>query len=379
MRQVLIIDYEYCRVYLNSLGLQAVVERCMRNMPPKSHTQTQNQGTAMVDGERIIAPDASIPASVLESCYGSDRFYIKEVTDGCRNLLRAVVDGLYPGDSLRHAPVRTYFRIISVAIILLKTFALGATENDVALSLSYLDRTIEALQTCIVDDVHVASRFADLLETLTRRIRQSFVRMTRGGGSGQGHSRGTSKSPAEAWGATKAQPVNSSALRSSLAHQSWSGHPAVRHQQNGPSTNGARYDTNPAAAGGHHLSSTAGSNPLWGISDQTFDLDDNGAHFSVMPPPTNPPTPRISSRATSSMPNGHSGGIYGNSSGGGYEGTYGMDDGGAGTGDVPDWLAVPLDPILNSYGADVTQNGYGPGVGEYDMLELLLGEGRAGQ
>ena len=47
--------------------------------------------------------------------------------------------------------------------------------------------------------------------------------------------------------------------------------------------------------------------------------------------------------------------------------------GGAAAGAGPDWLALPLDPLLNSYGADVTQTTYGPDVGGFDLLDLLLG------
>ncbi|PSK42965.1 hypothetical protein B9Z65_6919 [Elsinoe australis] len=355
MRHVLEIDYEYCRVYLNSLGLQAVVERCTRNTPK----QEVNSNKAAQGMAQALASGASIPASVLERCYGNDRFYVNEVTDGCRRLLKSVVEGLYPGEHLRHAPVRTYFRIISVAIILLKTFALGATEDDVAISLGYLDRTIEALQTCIVDDVHVASRFADLLRTLTDRIRARFVRMTRAGPNG--FSRGTSKSPADIPGIPTSQPVNASALRTSLNHsqsQQWSGHPAVQGFSNGS-----------------REGSTANNNPLYGITNQAFDFEDNGAAFNVMPPPTQPPSPSFTQ---SSMNGGFSNG-YGNHGGQGQGGDGGFVDE---HGNLQDWLALPLDPILNSYGADVTQTGFGPGVGEYDMLELLLngggGQGQSG-
>ncbi|KAF4551197.1 Fungal Zn(2)-Cys(6) binuclear cluster domain-containing protein 12 [Elsinoe fawcettii] len=351
MRHVLEIDYEYCRVYLNSLGLQAVVERCTRNTPKQEVNATKAaQGMA-----QALASGASIPASVLEKCYGSDRFYVNEVTDGCRRLLKSVVEGLYPGEHLRHAPVRTYFRIISVAIILLKTFALGATEDDVAISLGYLDRTIEALQTCIVDDVHVASRFADLLRTLTDRIRARFVRMTRMGPNG--FSRGTSKSPADVHGIPTSQPVSASALRTSLNHSTpWSGHPAVQGFANGNGREGSHPNGN-------------NNNPLYGISTQAFDFEDNGGAFNVMPPPTNPPSPSFTQTSLNGYPNGYSTGQQ--------NGQDGFVDE---NGNLQDWLALPLDPILNSYGADVTQTGFGPGVGEYDMLELLLnGGGQQGQ
>ena len=61
----------------------------------------------------------------------------------------------------------------------------------------------------------------------------------------------------------------------------------------------------------------------------------------------------------------------------GIPGATDMPDGSAGNatggGGGPDWLALPLDPLLNSYGADVNQTTYGPDVGGCDLLDLLLG------
>jgi hypothetical protein len=82
---------------------------------------------------------------------------------------------MLPGGYLKHAPVRTYFRIISGAMFLLKTFALGAPRSDVKLSIELMDATVEALRNCIVDDVHLGIRFADLLESLTSRLRNRFI------------------------------------------------------------------------------------------------------------------------------------------------------------------------------------------------------------
>ena len=39
-----------------------------------------------------------------------------------------------------------------------------------------------------------------------------------------------------------------------------------------------------------------------------------------------------------------------------------------------DWLTLPLDPILNIPGADVTNTMYGPEIGGQDMLEMLLNQ-----
>lgn len=113
MRHILMIEYEYSRVYINSLALQAIVERCTNNTPTRINKMSFEEGAPRTESK-------AIPFATLMRWYGDDRKYISEVTSGARNVLRVVVEGLYPNDYLKHAPVRTYFRIISVAIILLK-------------------------------------------------------------------------------------------------------------------------------------------------------------------------------------------------------------------------------------------------------------------
>jgi len=163
IRHILTIEYEYVRIYINSLSLQAVVERCTNNAanddPQKQNPNFLNQ----------------IPLTLYGGFTTRDQEYVKEVVEGCRNLLRTVVEGLLPNDYLKHAPVRTYFRIISGAMFLLKTFALGASKSDVEVSIGLMDRAVEALRDCVVDDVHLGTRFADLLQTLTTRLRNRFM------------------------------------------------------------------------------------------------------------------------------------------------------------------------------------------------------------
>lgn len=51
-----------------------------------------------------------------------------------------------------------------------------------------MDATVEALRNCVVDDVHLGIRFADLLETLTSRLRNRFIQaptMQQTSGKGQ--------------------------------------------------------------------------------------------------------------------------------------------------------------------------------------------------
>ncbi|KAI8947313.1 transcriptional activator ARO80 [Xylaria longipes] len=179
IRHILTIEYEYVRIYVNSLALQAVVERCTTNATGASSSSDGSHGPRGVNGNTELSPQTqnylgNLPIGHLGRFGAADQEYVKEVVSGCRNLLGTVVDGLFKGGYLKHAPVRTYFRIISGAMFLLKTFALGAPKSDVETSISLLDRTVHALRTCVVDDIHLGTRFGDLLESLTTRLRDRF-------------------------------------------------------------------------------------------------------------------------------------------------------------------------------------------------------------
>lgn len=357
---MLIIEYEYTRVYLNSLALQAVVERCTHNTPTQQHAQppTGSNGTSANPGER--GEGGAIPFSTLLKWYGNDRHYISEVIDASRNVLRTVVEGLYPGDYLRHAPVRTFFRIVSVAIILLKTFALGATAEDVTQSLSLLDRGVEALRTSIVDDVHVGNRFADLMETLTHRIRHRFVRLSASGSAGI--SRAGSQSPTMA----TANTPNMGPPPHPLPGQAQQGQNNQNRSQStylAPPYSNSGFASQPTSVpGSPSLTLASGrqtpNHPLWGISHELYDPNSN--RISVMPPPSFTPNGNEWGAQT---PQFGSGGVNGNANANpGF-----MQD--------QDWLALPLDGLLDQWGADVTQTAMGPDVGGMDMLDILLNMG----
>ena len=122
MGHILSIEYEYSRVYLNSLALQAVVERCTNATPVPRPAYPNHSNAQNGNGNSPRAEGPAIPPTTLMKWYGDDRKYINEVIDGCRNILKIVVEGLLPNEYLKHCPVRTYFRIIAVAVILLKVF-----------------------------------------------------------------------------------------------------------------------------------------------------------------------------------------------------------------------------------------------------------------
>lgn len=180
IRHILTIEYEYVRIYVNSLSLQAVVERSSANA---------GTGGLPSGNQAPLSPETQsyygkLPLARLGGFGAADQEYVREVVEGSRNLLRTVVEGLLPGNYLKHAPVRTYFRIISGAMFLLKTFALGASKTEIEISIGLMDHAVNALRNCVVDDVHLGIRFADLLETLTSRLRTRFMHAPKGATSG---------------------------------------------------------------------------------------------------------------------------------------------------------------------------------------------------
>lgn len=189
IRHILSIEYEYVRIYVNSLSLQAVVERCTSNAGQHNTAGHNGNNTGNPLSPETQNYYGKLPLARLGGFSSADQDYVREVVDGSRNLLRTVVEGLLPGDYLKHAPVRTYFRIISGAMFLLKTFALGASKSDVEISIGLMDRAVSALRNCVVDDVHLGIRFADLLETLTSRLRSRFISAPTGPPPGETSSR----------------------------------------------------------------------------------------------------------------------------------------------------------------------------------------------
>ena len=329
MRHVLAIEYEYSRVYIHSVGLQAVVDRCGQ----KTTRQSSGQDIDYTTNGTLRTP-ATISLETLKQRYGRDATHITEVVNGCQNALRAVVEGLFPENSLRHAPVRIYFRIISVAIILLRTFALGSTEDDMAKSVKLLEGTVLAFRTSIVDDVHVASRFADLLDTLTKRIKSRFVRMARNGAKGSSR---TSRAPSQS-------PVGYTYNQAQQSNVRGTPHPCPPNNARG----GAQQP-------GDFQEPNLPRSRTTPVPALAIDPQDNNYGYTVMPPPNDLNSPTMAQA-------GYGG--YGD-----YDFSYAANDfvdGGS------DWIALPLDGLLDHPSANVTAGGYGPEIGSTDLLELLL-------
>ncbi|KAL2701055.1 hypothetical protein AAEP93_007874 [Penicillium crustosum] len=358
MRSVLLIELEYTRLYINSLALQAVVDRwtTMSNESAQNQSQTQN-------GQPASGPSNSSNSwfQTLNELYRVNEHYIQEVIDSSRKILQTVLDGLVPEGRLRHAPIRTFFRILSGMIFILKTFTLGAREDDVRVSLDLQDRTVEALRNYVVDDVHLSNTVARLLELLTSSIRTRFLRFAPHdrGADGEGHDR-TSVPDSR----THSPSREHSTTRRDGPSTPWSasqGHDAT--------SAGLGYADTPAA--GHPMGS--GHDPLANIPAQP--INSSNLNVSFMPPPPSVYHNYYDSNSTfpandmeRSSPNHVA---SSQSMGDGHHPTSGA---------LPDWFALPLDQFFNSSTGVVDQGlgGTGPMLGEFDMLEVLLNEGYDG-
>lgn len=84
---ILGIEFDYLRSQTNSIAMQAVAEK-------KGHQ--------------------------LQATQARNDDFISETIDGSRSVLRAVADVLGPMERLKYIPVRTYYRILTSVIYLIK-------------------------------------------------------------------------------------------------------------------------------------------------------------------------------------------------------------------------------------------------------------------
>ncbi|KAL4920539.1 hypothetical protein BDW62DRAFT_7458 [Aspergillus aurantiobrunneus] len=155
---ILHIEYQYLRVFVNSLGVQGIVERVLSGTLP--------QGTI----------DATFVSQALQLNMSRNEYeFIEEVIDGACVILARIVSLSNP----RCLPMRVLSRTISSSIFLLKALALGVRKTKLQESLYLLDAATAALLSNPLDDIHLVSRYATLLKTHVSRLRQTFASSSR--------------------------------------------------------------------------------------------------------------------------------------------------------------------------------------------------------
>lgn len=168
LRDLLFVDYQYLRITLNNLSVQAVVERAI-----SQNDNAVNHSMKLSHSSRTIKLSEEL---LLTSLSTSDHNLTSEVVDACVLTLKKTIH-LAHNDHLRFAPVRVYLRIVSASIFLLKAISLGARNADLQASLAVLDECIQALKgASAVDEMHLSSRYGALIERHVNRFRHNFVR-----------------------------------------------------------------------------------------------------------------------------------------------------------------------------------------------------------
>ena len=91
---MLLVEWEYIRLYINSLAVQAVAER------------ESSQGVG-IDGQSVRVSD-------------EEAIYIEHVVDASKSILNYTIYEFAPRGYLRLSPVKVFLRIISAAVFLVK-------------------------------------------------------------------------------------------------------------------------------------------------------------------------------------------------------------------------------------------------------------------
>lgn len=108
-----------------------------------------------------------------------DYEYIQEVIEGCCQILHKV-NQLSRMEVLRFSPVRIFLRITSSSIFLMKALSLGTRQAKLRESLDCLEQCCQALRSNALDDIHLSTRYATLLELHVARLRRNLLASSKG-------------------------------------------------------------------------------------------------------------------------------------------------------------------------------------------------------
>lgn len=231
MRTILLIEYEYVRMYIHSLPLQAFVERAVASTPSKHNLDAfvpngNGRNDSVANGNEGIKPED------VRKWMQEDGPYISTLVESCQNVLALIGESKIPQEKLKHFTVRVYFRVMASAVHLLKvrnifssfplsstplqinsqdysitvhdycgradpfakSFVVGAYAENITRSFELLGKATEVFQNRIVDDVHIGRTFAEMITTVSTQIYKRLTRFQTS--SGVGRSRAVSTTPA---------------------------------------------------------------------------------------------------------------------------------------------------------------------------------------
>jgi len=136
---------------LNSIGMQAVVEKNLE----------ANPGLMPEDAQPLITENV-------------DYEYIQEVLDSCSKILQ-IFQEYAEKERLVQLPARVVFRIFTSSVLLLKALSIGVRQAQFEASLEILNSSIQALRSPSLDDLHCVPRYAGLLDIQLKRLRGHFA------------------------------------------------------------------------------------------------------------------------------------------------------------------------------------------------------------
>lgn len=169
------IEFQYHRIFLHSLGMQAVVDRAMASGP---------------------SADRADPGWIHGFVTSADAEFILQVIDGSCKIIQCAVRLAEMG-SLRYCPARITMRVIAASVFMLKALGFGIDRASVEASLQCLQQGIEALDSSTWDDLDLASRYAVLLRAHIDGYKRGLAGPENNMGAGTGDGEDWSSAPGE--------------------------------------------------------------------------------------------------------------------------------------------------------------------------------------
>lgn len=229
-----------------------------------------------------------------------------------------------------------------------------------------MESAVIGLRDCIVDDVHIGNRFAEMTETLVARIKPRLFRIPTNQevGTAAG-SRVPSHSPQLA---PTRFPAHNNGIRNmnnpprqlgmnDQQETNNQGYVPQQNYQENPYLQTSASQVTPTFSAFHHS----------GIPTEMYDVSTN--EISFMPPPNFYPGQNYNQYANGASGHSNYHNMDGNADVANHGNAFVVNNNGQPS--AGDWVGLPLDPILANYGADVDASVWGPNVNGLDMLDMF--------
>lgn len=149
------IEFHYLRAFISSIGMQACLEK-------------------VTEDEKFGETTSAVKCLTKQlQTNHEDREMIEDTVTSSSLILSRTIE-MSQRMSIQHLPIRVFLRIISSSIFLLKALVLGSRIAEAYTSLDLLDKTIVMLQSSSLEDLHLVSRYAELLHVHVSQLRLSF-------------------------------------------------------------------------------------------------------------------------------------------------------------------------------------------------------------